>query len=197
MDNKQKFELVEMHPDLVTSIDKQNLESADWTMLVQMGQDAGEIKTYAQWILGKLGNAVSKKYGDLKKYANEINQNPEVLYQYAFTYRKFTQEDPDFHPNKYSGSIPWGVLQLAASKSEMPQKLVDELQDKGVHTAEQAYREIKEQETGIVVPQKPKVSFQWNPEIGKFKINIKPEELDLIDWTDVRQQLLSYLEVLK
>jgi hypothetical protein len=195
-DNK-KFELVEIHPDLLNDIDRHSLEDADWNLLVAMGQDASRIKTYTQWILGKLGNAVAKKYGDLKQYADEINQKYEVLNQYVYTYRKFIQEDPSFHPGKYAGSIPWGMLQLAASKSDSPQKLVEDLQDKGIHTINHAYKEIKEQETGIKIPQKPKVNLYWNPELRKFKISLNPDELDLIDWTDVKNQLMNYLEALE
>lgn len=194
-DNK-KFEPVEIRPDLIKIIDRQNLEEAEWTLLVQMGQDAGEVKTYAQWILGKLGDAVAKKYGDLKKYADEINQKYEVLNQYVYTYRKFIQEDPDFHPSKFAGSVPWGLLQIAASKSDSPQKLVEDLQDKGIHTINHAYKEIKEQETGIKIPQKPKINLYWNPDSRKFKIRLNPEELDLIDWTDIKNQLMNYLEAL-
>ncbi len=195
-DNK-KFKLVEMNPNLVISIDKQNLDDADWTLLVQMGQDAGEIKTYTQWILGKLGDAVAKKYGDLKKYADEINQKYEVLNQYAYVYRKFITEDPNFHPSKYSGSVPWGLLQLAASKSDSPQQLVEDLQDKGIHTINHAYREIIVRQTGLSIPRKPKVNLHWNSELRKFKISLNPNELDLIDWTDVKNQLMNYLEALE
>lgn len=190
---KQKFELVEMNPDHIKTIDKQNLKEADWIVLVQMGQDAGEVKTYAQWILGKLGDAVMQKYGDLKKYANEINQKYEVLQQYMNVYRKFIAEDPDFHPSKYAGSIPWGVLQIAASKSDTPQMLVDELHDKGATGIDSATRALK----GNDIPKKPVISLHWDPEVKKYKIFILQKELELIDWADMRQTLMDYLEALK
>ncbi len=192
----KKFKLIDMQPEILAEIGRQELKDQDWNVLVQMGQDVGEVKTYTQWILGKLADAVSNKYGGLKKYANEINQKYEVLNQYLYVYRKFISEDPNFHPSKYAGSIPWGMLQLAASKSDSPQKLVEDLQDKGVHTINHAYKEIKEQETGTRIPQKPKINLYWNPDLMKFKIRLNPEELDLIDWTDVKNQLMNYLEAL-
>lgn len=182
---------------IVKFIDTNDINTVDWELFVAMGIQASEIKTYSQWVLGKLADSVSVRYGDLKKYALEISQNYDVLRSYASTYRKYIKEDPTFTPERYCGSMPWGVLQLAATKSDAPQKLVDELHDKGINTISSAYREIKSRETGVQIPNKPKIDLYWDNATMKYKIKLNPQELDLIDWSDVKDQLKTYLETLK
>ena len=45
-----------------------------------------------------MGDAVSGKYGDLIKYANEIKVEYNSLKTYMTIYRKFIAEDPNFNP---------------------------------------------------------------------------------------------------
>lgn len=201
MDNNQEKQHspVIIQPSVITQVDRVDLQDIEYDTLVQMGIEVSEVKVYSQWVLGKLGDAVSTKYGDLTKYSNEIRQKPSVIAQYVKVYRKFTQEDPTFTPEKYAGSIPWGVLQLAASKSDNPQGLLDELADKGMEgSIEGAVRGIHEinDPDGTKVPLKPKIKLHWDMEVKKYKIVLDPEDLDIIDWTDVKSQLMEYLESL-
>lgn len=194
---------VSIQPEMLKIVDSTDLGTLDYDALVELGRTVSEVKVYAQWILGKLAKSVMEKnegeprnYGDLTKYAKDIGQIYEVLQQYLFTYRKFTAEDPQFTPEMYMGSVPWGVLQLVAMKSDTPVTLLNELVDKGVHSVEHAYREIKTKQTGKTVPTKPRVIFKFDDGSGKWKIKLRPEDLDLIDWSDVKEQLINYLEAL-
>lgn len=200
-DNTQEkqFEPVIIQPTVIAQIDKLNLDEVEYDTLVQMGIEVSEVKVYSQWVLGKLANAVTNKYGDLTKYAQEIRQKPAVLKQYVHVYKRFTEEDPDFSPEKYAGSIPWGVLQLAAAKSEKPQELIDELSDKGMEgSIEGAVRGIHEinDPNGEKVPPKPKFSLVWSVDAKKYKMKLNPEDFDIIDWTDIKEQLRDYLDSL-
>lgn len=191
---EKQFEPVIIQPTVIAQIDKLNLDEVEYDTLVQMGIEVSEVKVYSQWVLGKLANSVNNKYGNLKQYCAEIKQKYEVVQQYLNVYKKFTAEDPTFTPEKYAGSVPWGFLQLAATKSDKPQELVDQLHDEGIQTTEGAYKKIKEDETGVPIPHKPNIKLTWDVEAKKYKLFLKPEDLDLIDWTDVKQQLLDYLE---
>jgi len=196
---KKEFEVVKINPSSLRVIDDQNLMEQDYEVLVQMGIDARETKTYSQWIMGKLSFTIlEKKHGDLTKYAKDINENYEVLRQYGTTYKRFIEEDPDFHPDKYQGAIPWGVLQLAANRSDKPQELVNELHDNGKTSFESAYRDIKSKETGKEIPSKPKASFKWNGETGKYEISISEKYFEVIgNWKEFGAKLAVYLEAHK
>lgn len=201
MDNNQEKQHspVIIQPSVITQVDKVDLKDMEYDTLVQMGIEVSEVKVYSQWVLGKLGDAVATKYGDLKKYADEIRQKHSVIEQYVKVYRKFTEEDPNFTPEKYSGSIPWGVLQIAASKSDNPQALLDDLADKGMEgTIEATVRGIHElnDPDGDKVPVKPRIRLRWDTEVKKYKIDLNPDDLDIIDWSDVKDQLRDYLESL-
>ena len=196
MNNFDNYKPITIESGIVSIVDKFDLENTEYDTLVQMGIEVSETKIYSQWVLGRLADAVSNRYGDIRKYASEINHNYDALRQYMNTYRKFTREDPEFTPEKYRGSVPWGLLQLAASNSDSPQVLVDELHDKGAITIPQAYREIKIKRTGQDVPTKPKIKLQWNSQLKKYDLILKPEDIEKIDWSDIREQLMSFLETL-
>ena len=196
MDKKNPMDLITVRPEVLTFIDKTDLSSLEYDDLVQLGLSVTEVKTYTQWLLGKLGDRITGKYGDLTKYAKDIHQNYEVLQQYMNTYRKFIREDPNFSPERYAGALPWGMMQLVATKSDKPIELLDDLIDKGVHTQEGAYREIKTRQTGKEIPSKPHIKLQWDAEKEKWRINIADEYLDMIDWSAIREQLMSYLNSL-
>ncbi len=167
---------------IIKIIEEQDLHSADWNTLTQMGREISQLKTRTQWVLGMLGNAVSQRYGDLVKFADEIGQNYDSLRQYVFTYRKFISEDSTFHPDNYFGSVSWKVLALAATKSKTPIALVDELQDKGYYTFKQAYRAISSGETKYGIPKKPVIDFEYDPQTGKYKFVMDMKDVPLIDW---------------
>lgn len=193
MDDNKK--LVSVQPEMLRYVDSADLESWDYDALVEAGRSVIEVKTYASWLVGRLGDAVSKKRGDLMNYAKDINQDYGALQQYVNAYRKFTREDPNFSPDKYFGQVPWGLMQLVATSSDTPIKLLDELVDKGAKTIQSAYREIKKK-AGKEMPRKPHIAFHWDDEGGKWKLMIKPEDFSLIDFTDIREQLISYLNSL-
>lgn len=196
-DSKQ-FEPVAIHGSIVNEVDRFDLKEVEYDTLVQMGIEVSEAKIYAQWVLGKLGDTVATKYGDLEKYSKEVRQNRAVMDQYMFVYRKFMKEDPTFTPQKYYGSVPWGVLQIAAYKSDNPQDFIEDLRDKGAEVSiESAHRANKEKETGESVPMKPRIGLKWNEETNKYKIKLDLKDFDLIDWADIKAQLMDYLEGLK
>jgi len=192
----KNFKAINVQPEMLTFTDKADLKVMKYDELVEMGRGVTEIKIYSQWLLGKLGDAVATKYGNLVTFAKDINQIYNVLNQYVYVYRKFTKEDKTFTPDKYYGAVPWGVLQLVAAKTDKPVELLNELIDGGVNSFSHAYRKIKEKETGQTIPAKPRVSLQFDNEVMKWKIKLRPEDLDLIDWSNVREQLLDYLRSL-
>jgi len=181
---------------VLQSIEGRDLETESYDTLVQMGIGASEVKTYTQWILGKLGHAVMRKYGDLKKYAAEIRLDYGALRQYMYTYRKFTQEDSEFHPEKYYGSVPWGVLALAATKTDKPQELLGKLQieSKEVSLAA-AYREIKRLESpnNQQPPRKPVVKLQWDKNSNLYRLVMDRRDFPAIDWSAVKADLTEWL----
>lgn len=193
--DKKDSELVSVQPEILSFVDKTDLGSLGYDELVDLGRGVNEVKTYSSWLLGKLGDAVMKKYGDLKKYASDISQNLQVIYNYVSAYRKYTEEDPNFSPDRYFGQVPWGMLYLV-SQQDKPVTLLNELVDKGVKSMEGAYREIKQKEGGKEVPRKPKIMFMWNLEIGKWDINLDQKDLDLINWKGVKEMLVNYLNSL-
>ena len=192
----EKNKLVSIQPEMLLIVDKTDLDSLEYDQLVELARGVMEIKTYSSWLLGKLGSSVNKKYGDLTKFAKDTNQNYDVLCVYMHTYNKYIKEDPDFTPDKYYGRVPWALIQLVASKSDTPGQLLNELDEKGATSVESGYREIKTQQTGVKVPKKPSIRLVWEDESSKWKIKMNFEELPLIDWSDIKKQLLTYLESL-
>lgn len=197
--NKKDLELIPVQSSIVGEVDKLDLSNVEYEALVQMGIDVSEAKSYAQWVLGKLGAAItdSAKHGDLKKYCNDIRQDYRSVVNYVTTYRKYITEDPTFSPTKYAGSVPWGVIALAATSSDAPQKVLDNLQDTGNDTnIESAYRKIMTDKSGIEVPAKPKLHLNWDQEVSKYKLRMNPDDFPLIDWSDIKEQLKAYIESL-
>lgn len=190
---KKETDLVSVQPEMLSFVDKADLSSLEYEALVEMGLGVNEVKTYASWLLGKLGDAVAIKFGDVKKYSIDIGQNYTVLWNYTGAYRKYTKEDPDFSPDKYYGKVTWGMIYLVSQNSDKPVTLLNELADKGVRTMEGAYRAIKTKQTGKELPKKPKLLLHWNEETNKWRIDINEEDLTSIDWTYVKEQLMSYL----
>jgi hypothetical protein len=193
---KTEEAVVSVQPESILFADKSDLDALDYDALVELGRSVSEVKTYAQWVLGKLGDKAMQKWGDLEKYAKDIGMIYEVLQQYMNTYRKFVAEDPAFTPDRYFGGVPWGLLQMVATKSDTPITLLNEMVDQGATTIPQAYKKIKEKETGKTLPNKPRVNLKLDEESGKWKIKILPEEMDMIDWTDIKEQLVNYLNSL-
>jgi hypothetical protein len=194
----EENKLIKMNPEILTYIDNTDLDSLTYDDLVQLGREALEVKTYTQWLTGKLGDYISSnktgKYGDLERYAKDINMKYGVLWQYVTVYRRFTEEDPNFSPDAYKGSMPWGVFALVAQHSDTPATTLNELSDKGVTNIEHAYRELKTKQTGKELPRKPKISLVYSEEANKWRIRMNPLEFDDIDWGDIREQLMAYLE---
>lgn len=190
-----KLSPINIRPDILLDIDKMDLKELTDDDLIEMGKSVTEVNTYAQWLLGRLVDEVVKRRGDIEKYANAIGQRRDKLYQCVYVYRKFIKDNPDFSPEKYvNGSIPWGMLQYVASKSDTPIKLLNDLIDEGIVSQPAAIRKIKEQETGIVVPPKPRVSWKWNAEKEKWTIRFMLDEMDLIDWDEARDLVLEKIK---
>lgn len=193
---KKDNELVSVQPEVLSYVDKTDLNSLSYDELVELGRGVNEVKGYSKWLLGKIGAQVSVKFGDLAKYAHDIREVYDSLLRYVHAYEKYTKEDANFSPDNYYGHVPWGMILLVAEYSDNPVTTLNELVDKGVSSAEHAYRELKTKETGKVVGKKPRISLVWNEESGKWKIELKQTDLPLIDWSDVKGQLLEYLETI-
>lgn len=196
MDTQNKLTEI-INSQIVVTIDGYDLSNASYEELVQLGGDVSLVKTYTQWILGKLADTVAVKYGDIKKYAKEIRQNYGSLRQYMYTYRKFVAEDNTFNPANYYGSVPWGVLALAATKTDKPQQLINNLVDENKSASiESAYREIKRLESpeSKQAPRKPQVSLQLDKTSNLYKLIMNPNDFPSIDWTtSTGKELKDYL----
>lgn len=191
MDKNKALKRVNIRPEILIDIDKMNLKELTDEDLIEMGRSVTEVNTYSQWILGRLVDEVANRRGDIDKYAHSIGQRRDKLYQCIYVYRKFTNDNPEFNPDDYHGSVPWGMLQYVASKSDAPIKLLNELVDKGVLTQDAAIRTIKEEETGVKIPPRPRVSWKWNEQKQKWTINFRIEEMSLIDWEEARETVLG------
>ena len=195
--SRNKLSPINIRPNILLDIDKMDLKELTDDDLIEMGRGITEVSTYAQWILGRLVDEVAQRRGDIDKYANSIGQRRDKLYQCVYVYRKFIKENPDFSPEKYiNGSIPWGMLQYIASKSDTPTKLLDKLIDEGILSQPAAIRKIKEDETGITIPPKPRISWKWNMEKKKWTIRFILEEMDLIDWDEARELITEKMKSL-
>ena len=146
-------------------------------------------------MLGKIGDAVAEKRGDIKKFVDDIGLGLKLgtVYQYVYTYRVYTKEDPNFTPDMYHGSVPWGMLQYVGSTSSEPIKKLNKLIDEGVRTMDGAFRAIKTEESGEEIPFKPKVNFRWDLGKKKWVISIKVEDWNIIDWSEVEKELTEAL----
>jgi len=194
MNNRKDNELVSVQTDILSYVDKVDLNELGYEDLVEMGRGVNEVKGYSKWLLGKLGDKVAEKYGDLARFARDIKELSGSLEQYVFAYRKYTSEDPDFTPDKYYGQVPWGMILLVAGKTDKPVTMLNELVENGVVSTEHAYREIKTKETGVNIPAKPKIRLVWNMETEKWKLKVKSEEARLIDWSEVKEWIIGVAE---
>lgn len=192
---QRMFEPVNVQPEMITTVDKMDLSKQEYGVLVEMGRSVMEVKTFVQWTIGRLGDAVAVRYGDLKQYAKDINYNYDSLKSYVYVYRKFIKDSPDFHPDKYMGSVPWGMLQVVAGSSERlqmpPEQLLNKLLDEGVNTQTAAYAKIKEKETGKILPPKPKAKFEWDEAKEKYRLSFEQKDLDIIDWEAFKEAYLK------
>lgn len=191
MDKTKALKPISIRPEILIDIDKMDLKELTEEDLVEMGRNVTEVNTYSQWILGRLVDEVANRKGDIDKYANSIGQRRDKLYQCIYVYRKFTTDNPEFNPDDYHGSVPWGMLQYVASKSDAPIKLLNELVDRGILTQDAAIRTVKEGETGIKIPPRPRVSWRWNEQKRKWTISFRVDEMALIDWEEARETVLS------
>lgn len=194
MDKHKLLKPVNVRPDILLDIDKMDLKELTDEDLIEMGRNVTEVHTYSQWMLGRLVDEVANRRGDIEEYANKIGQRRDKLYQCVYVYRKFIKDNPNFNPDDYHGSIPWGVFWIVAQKSDTPTKLLNELIDNGKISQPSAIRAIKEKETGKVIPTKPRVSFRWNEQIEKWTIVFKLEDWELIDWSDAREKGIEILK---
>lgn len=187
---------VSVQPAVLLHIDKVDLSSLSYEELIEMGRSVMEVKMYTQWILGRLGAEVFTRYGEVADYAKKIGTPKGSLYQYVYVYKQFTNNNPDFHPEKYYGSIPWGMLHMVATKTDEPEKLLNQLVDEGATSMESAYKKIKEKETGRVIPPKPSVIFQWDDNRGKWMIKFRTQDLPVIGWDLVTDDFIEEIRKL-
>ena len=191
MDKNKLLKPISVRPEILLDIDKMNLKELTNEDLIEMGKSVTEVHTYAQWLLGRLVDEVAQRRGDIDAYAKAIGQRRDKLYQCVYVYRKFMADNPKFNPDDYHGSVPWGMLQYVASKSDQPIKLLNELVDNGILTQDGAIRTIKGKETGTQIPLKPRVIWKWNEQKRKWTIKFRLEEMALIDWEEAKEDVLK------
>ncbi len=200
-------------------IDSMDLNKLSFDEIVQLGLDTVELREYSGWVIGKMGDRIAHppaeklseegeetdgeirpNRGALKKFAAAIRMPYATITQYASSYRKYVEEDPNFHPLNYHGSISWAIMRLVGSKVENPIATLNELHDKGqTGSVEQAAVALKElQTTGDVsdVPTKPKITLEYEPDRKLFKLVIAPEDFIKIDFMAIKSDLVEYLEAL-
>lgn len=193
MSGDDKKDIIEVNPNRVLAYDEADRE--EWTseMYAAAGEEIARLKIYSQWILGKFADEVTEKWGDCADFARDIKLPPSSVREYRRVYRSFVMDSArkgiDFKPD---GAVPWGVMQMAAG-TQSPIETLEGLASKGAVTISEAYREIKESETGKPVPKKPQLKLSWDEETGKWKLVLAQEDLPKIDWTEVKEQLMAYL----
>lgn len=186
------YQSVSVRPNVLLDIDKGDLSGWDYDALVEMGRSVVEVKGYSQWILGKLAVEVLRRHNELDDYAKQIGMARGTLWNYASVYRRFTEKNPNFNPDVYYGSVPWGVLHLLAhSKVENVGEFLDRMVDEGKTSKEQVYRELKSQESDEEVPRKPRVSFKWDGEKKKWMIKFNMDDWSNIGWDLVGEDLIN------
>lgn len=203
MTKKKATDLIGVTPEVLHDVSK-NIDHWDYDMLVTMGNAVVEVKGYSQWLLGKLGDKASVKYGAMTQYAKDIGCRVDSLKMYIMTYRRFIEADPNFTPDRYHGAVPWSVIQMVGTKSRAIEErlgdnaveTLDDLATKNVRSEEHAYRELKKKETGQDVPRKPKIKLKLNNDASKWIIITNSADWDLIDWSEVREDLINYLKAL-
>ena len=194
MDKNKSLNPISIRPEILLDIDKMNLKELTEEDLIEMGKSVTEVHTYAQWILGRLVDEVAQRRGDIDTYAKAIGQRRDKLYQCVYVYRKFVTDNPKFNPDNYHGSVPWGMLQYVASKSDQPIKLLNELVDNGILTQDSAVRAVKGKETGVQIPIRPRVTWKWNEQKQKWTIKFNLEEMALIDWEEAKEDVLKMMK---
>lgn len=221
--NKDTIKAIENY-DLTSSnrlkeIDAMDLSKMSYDECVQLGMDVTELRGYSGWIIGKLADRIANPpldklseegtetdgeikvdLGALKRFATSIGVAYQTVRIYASTYRKYIQEDPNFHPLNYHGSVNWTIMNLIGAKVENPVQVLNELHDKGQTTSvEQAAVALKELQTpkeGDVsnIPEKPKITLEFNPNNNLYKLVIAIEDFKKIDFMAVKSDLIEYLE---
>lgn len=190
MVKKTKPDIVEINPQMLRIIDEADRSEWDEQMYVSAGEEAGKLKFYSQWVIGKLAYEYADRWGDIKRYARDIRVDEASLYAYRRVYKRIHEKDPSYVPDGY---IPWAVLQIAAETDE-PIKMIEELSSEGKLSVKEAYRYKKEKETGRTVISKPRIALSWNEENGLWKIQMSEGDFDKIDWGDIGEKLVAYLK---
>ncbi len=204
VENTEKaLEAVPVEIQNLNYIDKIDLSTVDYEQLVEMGRSAGEAKIYSQWLLGKLSKAVMdnpKKYGELTQYAKETRVEYNSLKNYLYIYRRFTDQNPNFNPMAYYGSVPWGVFALVAAKAgstkQSPEALLNDIVEKNkASDTKVSYSEVKEKENTLKgIPDMPKIKLRWNEKKKKYDIKLLETDFALIDWSMAGEEFFSYLK---
>lgn len=186
---KSDAQIIEARPEMLSGIMASDRDDWTYDMYISAGMEAVNIRGYSGWIIGLLASEVEPKYGSVKDFSNEIHASYGMVRVYKHVYERYTREDKNFAPD---GFFPFEVLKIVAS-TENPIETLDDLRDKGITSVEGAYREIKTQKTGIVVPKKPVIGLYWDEESKKWKLRLNPDDIPEIDWSDVSEQLVDYL----
>jgi hypothetical protein len=182
----------ELRPEMLRTIDEADYSDWDRDAFIAAGEEATKVKYYSQWILGKLADEYSKKWGDCSRYGREIHVEPNSLIAYRRVYRKIKEANPEYVPD---GFLTWGVLQIIAEQPE-PIKLIEELSKEGKVTIAEVDRRIREKTGREVLPPKPRVALKFDKEKGLWDLEMDEKDFERINWEKVGRQLLGYLRKL-
>ncbi len=182
--------LVEARPGFLLDLDKVDRSEWDLQMYEAALEEAGQVKFYSQWLIGKFAFEAGNKfgYGHDEELAKVARVEVGTLRMYRSVYKKFYETDSGFVPDGY---MPWLVIQMAAG-TENPIETLEKLQDEDATTVSKASRALKTMKTGKEVPKKPKISLVFDEASFKWRLKLKEEDIPNIDWSDVKDSLSAY-----
>lgn len=148
-------------------------------------------KGLSQWAIGMFMYEIKQKWSQVTydTVAAHLGISPHSLQSYTLTYSAYVKYRPEFMPSdEYSYTFLRTVADLSRKQGKDPVKELERLADKGIienHKA--AYKDMKEEETGTVLPVLPKFTTRWDQYTQFIELrggrHTDPEALKLINWT--------------
>jgi hypothetical protein len=174
--------LSEINISTFTAIETADRSKWDKQMYNYAGEEAVKLKYYSQWILGQLADEYSHKHGDCSEFARAIRVEPNSLLTYRWVYRRLIKDNPKYVPD---GALTWTALQII-SRYNNPTKLIEEYSGKGMITADEIVRDMKNKSREEVgqkpVPKKPRVIVSWNDEESLWEMKMSVDDMGKINW---------------
>lgn len=140
-------------------------------------REAIAVKGLSQWAIGLLCYEIRKKWPvvTFEMIANKLGVGKATLESYTYTYMEFVKYRPDFiPPQEYSFEFLRVVANLAKKQGKDPAKELERLADKGItENSKAAYKDMKEEETGVVLPPLVKCRIAWDQYQQKQRFYLK------------------------